>query len=431
MPDKNIFCSVPWTNTHIYWDGSFGACCSENCRPHNDRTKYNLSNMQVIEWYNSKPMQNVREQIKSNSALAMCNDCYVEESHGHESRRITENFKTVIFTEQAFDRSYEQSPYYKDFKHNVTARQPIDWHVDLGNECNLACKMCEPVASSKISSLYQKWKLIPVSANSNWTLDEQAWINFKQSIDAIPNINRIHFMGGEPLLNKRFPILLDHLINIGRTDISISFVTNGTIVNPAIIDRLLKFKTCNVEISIESIEHNNHYIRQGSDTDSVLANIQWLLKQRSDTFSVVLRTVPQLLNVNNYYKLIRYAYDNGVAIQSIPLVNPAYLQISVLPIELRAKLLPQYYALRDYLNERKSTMAAIITGRNVSNIEHMLCRETETIINMLTAPCAGNIEQLRTELISWLVRWDREFDMDALNFYPEFADFLTEYGYKI
>ena len=153
MPIKKIFCSVPWTNTHIYWDGSYGTCCSENCQPHNDRTNYNLSNMQVIEWFNSLPMQTVRQQIKSNAPLDLCKDCYVEESYGHESRRIKENLKTVIFTEQAFERSYQQSPYVKDFANNVTDRLPIDWHVDLGNECNLACKMCEPVASSKISKM--------------------------------------------------------------------------------------------------------------------------------------------------------------------------------------------------------------------------------------------------------------------------------------
>ena len=431
MPTKKIFCSVPWTNTHIYWDGSYGTCCSENCQPHNDRTNYNLSNMQVIEWFNSLPMQTVRQQIKSNTPLDLCKDCYVEESYGHESRRIKENLKTVIFTEQAFERSYQQSPYVKDFANNVTDRLPIDWHVDLGNECNLACKMCEPVASSKISSLYQKWNLIPVSANSNWTLNDQSWQNFISSIESVPNLNRIHFMGGEPLLNKRFPKLLDHLINIGRTNISISFVTNGTIVNQSIINQLLKFKTCNIEVSIESITDNNHYIRQGSVTSQVLKNINWLIDQQTDKFSVVLRTVPQLFNVNNYDKLISYAYDKKVAIQSIPLVNPAYLKISVLPEQARSKLLPQYYILRDYLRSHAPDIKLLTTGRNTSNLELMLIRETDTIISMLESPCPDNVDHLRTELIIWMNRWDKEFNLNALTVYPEFADFFIEYGYKI
>lgn len=431
MPNKNIFCNVPWTNTHIYWDGSYGACCSENCQPHADRERYNLANMQVIEWYNSKPMQTVRQQIRGNNPLPMCADCYVEESHGHESRRIKENFKTVIFTEQAFDRSYQQSPYYHDFEQDITARQPIDWHVDLGNECNLACKMCEPQASSKISSLYQKWQLIPVSANSNWTLNDQSWENFKQSISSVADLNRIHFMGGEPLLNKRFPKLLDHLIEIGRTDISISFVTNGTIVNPELIDRLLQFKTCNIEVSIESVEDNNHYIRQGADTLQVWSNINWLIEQQTERFSVVLRTVPQLFNVNNYDQLIRRAYDKRVAIQSIPLVNPAYLKISVLPKTIRDQLLPQYRELRDYLDSRRLDINIMTTGRNVANIELMLTRETETIISMLEAPEPDNVEALRRELVSWMIRWDQEFNLDAVEVFPEYAEFLNKYGYKV
>ena len=431
MSNKDIFCSVPWTNTHIYWDGSYGACCSENCQPHDDRTKYNLANMQVIEWYNSQPMQQVRQQITSTAKLPMCDDCYVEESHGHESRRIRENFKTVVFTKQAFDRSYAQSPYYPDFEQPSDRRRPIDWHVDLGNECNLACKMCEPKASSKISSLYQKWNLIPASANRNWTLDPVSWQNFLASIESVPDLNRLHFMGGEPLLNKQFPVLLDHLINCGRTDISISFVTNGTILNLELIDRLRQFRTCNIEVSIESVQANNHYIRQAADTEQVWKNINWLLTQQTDRFSVILRTVPQLFNVNNYDQLIRYAYDHRVAIQSNPLVQPSYLSISVLPWELRQRLLPQYQDLKNYLRERTSDLTTISVGRDTSHIELMLIREIDTIMSMLSAPEPRNVEQLRQELISWMIRWDREFALNAVDFYPEFAEFFIQYGYKV
>ena len=55
-------------------------------------------------------MVNSRRAIMGNVALSECQGCYQEEAHGYESRRIKENFKSVIFTEQAFDRSYAQSP---------------------------------------------------------------------------------------------------------------------------------------------------------------------------------------------------------------------------------------------------------------------------------------------------------------------------------
>ena len=430
MPDQKIFCSVPWTNTHIYWDGSFGLCCSEREPPHNEPDIYNIKNLTVGEWYNQPPMQAKRIAIKSNEPIQGCRDCYKEELHGHESRRIRENYKTVIFTEQAFDRSYQQSP-MRDAFTVTTDRQPIDWHIDLGNECNLACKMCNPRASSKISSLYQKWKLIDQTANNNWTTDDQSWQSFKKSILQTPNLNRLHFMGGEPLLNKKFVELLDFLIECQLTDISISFVSNGTMVYDNIIRKLKKFKSCDIEISLESVKPNNHYIRQGSDTNDIKKTVKQLISNRTDNFNVVLRTVPQLLNVNNYHELINWAWQNQIAIVSIPLTEPEYLQISVLPLALRKGLIPQYQDLLNRIKDCIPERNGIVSGRNTSEIESILARHIETIISMLSVEEPGNLQQLQAELISWLTKWDKEFGLDARDFYPEYCDFLEENGYSV
>lgn len=430
MPNQQIFCSVPWTNTHIYWDGSFGLCCSEREQPHTDPTKYNIKNMTVGQWYNSAPMQAKRQAIHGAEPINGCRDCYKEEAHGHESRRIRENFKTVIFTEQAFDRSYQQSP-MRDAFTTVTDRQPVDWHIDLGNECNLACKMCYPRASSKISSIYQKWQLIDATANRNWTTDDAAWASFKTSILETKNLNRLHFMGGEPMLSKRFIELLDFLIAQGRTDISVSFVSNGTMLYDQAVARLKQFKSCDIEISIESIKDNNHYIRQGSNTADVKQTILELAQHQSDTFNIVLRTVPQLLSINNYDELIRWALQHKLAIVSIPLTEPDYLQICVLPKDLRSKLIPKYQELLAQLNEIATDRIGITSGRNTANIESMLIRHTEAIVNMLSVPEPVNSVELRLTLIEWLVRWDREFGLDAREFYPEYNDFLVDNGYQV
>ena len=434
MPDQKIFCNVPWTNTHIYWDGSFGMCCSEKRKPHNDSAKYNIKNYTVIQWYNNDHMKTARQLMHGKDKLVNCAGCYHEESHQYESRRIKENFKSVIFTEQAFERSYQQSPMYDSFEYSKetgsTKRTPIDWHVDLGNECNLACKMCNPRASSKISALFTKWHIIESSENSNWTKDPVSWENFKTSILETPNLNRLHFMGGEPLLSKRFPELLDFLLDNNRHDISISFVSNGTIVDRNLVAKLQHFRSCDIEISLESVHKNNHYIRQGSDTNQVMQNIEWLISQQSDTFHIVLRSVPQLLNVNNYDEYLRWAWEKQLSVQGIPLIDPAYLQIMVLPKALRQTLIPQYQRLQDEMSSN-IPLQTLTTGRNVSNLAQAIHRECSAIISMLSAPEPDNVEELRTELIQWLTRWDREFDLNALDFYPEFAEFFKAYGYKI
>lgn len=433
MSNQKIFCNVPWTNTHIYWDGSFGMCCSERMPPHQEPTKYNLKNMTVAQWHATDIMEKARAQIKGNQALPQCVDCYHEEAVGYESRRIKENFKSVIFTEQAFERSYQQSPMYDIFENPIGIRQPVDWHVDLGNECNLTCRMCRPSASSKISSLYTKWQLIDVSANRNWTLDPQSWQNFTNSVLATTNLNRIHFMGGEPMLNKRFPELLDFLIDNNKTNLSISFVTNGTLFDQTIIDRLKQFRSCDIEVSIESIEPNNNYLRTGTDTTIVISNILKLVKQQSDTFHVVLRSAPQLLSINNYYKLIAWAWEQQLPLQGVPVNSPGYLQISVLPSSLRQQFIKHYESVRDSidLNQFTGLATGLATGRNVGTLNMTLRRECDAMINLLRVPEPSNIKELQTKLATWLQRWDNEYELNAYDYYPEYREFLDAIQYRV
>jgi len=404
-------------------------CCSERHAPHQEPTKYNLKNMTVAQWYATDVMNQAREQIKGSQPLSQCTACYREEAVGYESRRIKENFKSVIFTEQAFERSYQQSPMYAAFENPIGARQPVDWHVDLGNECNLTCRMCRPSASSKISSLYTKWQLIDVSANRNWTLEPLSWQNFTDSVLATPNLNRIHFMGGEPLLNKRFPELLDFLLDNDKANVSISFVTNGTLFDQTIVDRLKRFRSCDIEVSIESIESNNDYLRTGTDTTVVMGNIAKLVQQQSDTFHVVLRSAPQLLSINNYYKLIAWAWQQQLHLQGIPVTAPEYLQISVLPRKLRQQFVEHYQRVKDSIDPGQFT--GLATGRNVGTLNTTLRRECDAMINLLGAPEPNDVAKLRQELAVWLQRWDREYKLDAYSYYPEYREFLDAIQYRV
>lgn len=437
MSNKNIFCNVPWTNLHIYWDGSYGMCCSESGKPYSESDKqYNIANMSIPEWFDSEPMRNVRlKMFGDDQLIKTCRWCYVEESVNYESRRIKENFKSVIFTERGFDRSYQQSPTYKIFEssrqNGSTDIVPIDWHVDLGNECNLACKMCSPRASSKIAAQYRQWSIVSADQSifTNWTTNDASWQQFLDGILQTPNLNRLHFMGGEPLLNKRFEELLDFLL-LNKKDISVSFVTNGTIYKQSIIDKLLQFKSSDVEISIESFDRTNDYIRQGSTIEQLIENIKKINNQTTDNFKLVIRSVPQLLNVNSYYNLIEWCLEHRVPLQGIPLKKPTHLQINVLPWHIRQQLVEKYQITKNKLEQLVSEKFNLLTtGRNPSNLEQQLLRETDSIIGLLSASCDSDVDSQRKQLADWLSRWDREYNLNALEYYPEYADFFTDIGY--
>jgi hypothetical protein len=113
--------------------------------------------MGVMEWFNSQPVRQFRQRILGDTTLTACARCTRDEQYGNNSRRFKGNQKSVIFTKTAFAPSWQQSPGRTHFEHSInydgaTTSYPIDLHIDLGNYCNLACKMCGASASSTIAS---------------------------------------------------------------------------------------------------------------------------------------------------------------------------------------------------------------------------------------------------------------------------------------
>ena len=104
--------------------------------------------------------------------------------------------------------------------------------------------MCNPQASSAIASQHIKWgiKSSKQYLGTDWTQNDQVWNSFLQQLLETPNLNNIHFMGGETLLTKRFEDLVDHMIAHNRLDVCFSFVTNGTAFRPELMSKLKQFR---------------------------------------------------------------------------------------------------------------------------------------------------------------------------------------------
>ena len=439
MPKHNVFCNVPWTNVHVYHDGSLGICCAESHKLYDENNdQFNLKNMTLSDWYNQTPVTTFRKDMFGENPISQCSTCAYREGLGFLSRRQRANYQTVIFTDKKhFDKSYQQSTGYKTFEASrvtgETLHTPYEWHLDFGNECNLACKMCRPTESSKIGAQYRQWKLIPADSNifSNWSDNDEAWKNLVRSFDETRNLIKLHIMGGEPLMSKRFMEFIDYIISTGKhKDLELGFVTNATLITQAHIDKFKQFKTCNIEISLEAFDETNDYIRQGSDIKSLMKNVELLLYNRTDRLKLVMRSVPQSLNATTYLNYIKWCYDNQVSVDSLALKNPAYLQVCILPKEIKERLVPKYTELLNFFtNIRTETFTTIVAGRNDAKIVQILEQEVNGMLGLLTAPEPNNVEELRYELISWLQRWDKVYNLNALDYYPEYTEFLKQYGY--
>ena len=124
-------------------------------------------------------------------------------------------------------------------------------------------------------------------------------------------------MGGETLLTPRFEQLVDHFLAQNRRDVCFSFVTNGTVFNPSLLEKLSEFKRVGIEVSIETVDQHNDYIRQGTDTQQVLQNIdRYLLYANNTSITVALRPAPSALSVGYYNGLLTYALEKQLIVKS-------------------------------------------------------------------------------------------------------------------
>jgi len=439
MASEKTFCNSPWFELHIFWDGSFAYCCQQSNHIY-DKSKanyYNIKNMSIVDWFNSKPMKQERLIFNTEVKNNKCESCWYQEKNSGTSRRHKSNAKSVIFQKENFTDSYAQSPHFDHFKYSfnnqgLSKTLPVDLHVDLGNHCNLACKMCSSRASSKIAAQELKWGILDDRSKlgTNWTNDEETWKRFLNEVLSLPHLMNVHFMGGETLLSPRFREFVERLDQENRHEVCFSFVTNGTVFDEELIKKLQKFKRVGIEISIETLDSHNEYIRQGTDNIKLLKNIEQFVKYtNNNNITLSIRPAIGLLSIGYYDTLIEYSIENKLIIKSLPILHPEYLQCSVLPKKIRKQYKSKYINLINKYNLNDTITNLDFNESNWHNYKQVALTEINKALYEINADDHPRQKELQKELVFNCRQWDSVYNFNMREYYPEFSEILDEYGY--
>lgn len=117
--------------------------------------------------------------------------------------------------------------------------------IELSNNCNLRCKMCWFHGEQGIGDRYKSREL-----------DTREVFQLVEALSCHrPNI----YLGGtEPFIRKDFLSILEH---IKKKNMRVSFTTNGTLLEPAKIDKLVKLGVDSVSFSIDGHRQLHDSIR--------------------------------------------------------------------------------------------------------------------------------------------------------------------------
>jgi len=429
---KNTFCSSPWFHIRLTYDGSYDVCRWSK----NGVTDFNIRTTSLMQFYNSEPMRDLREQLLAGNRPQACEPCYYQDSFGKLSGRVRQLNKSAI-TMQEFPLTFRSSPHLPVFEYSndnkgASSHFPTDLQIDLGNTCNSACIMCDPTASSRLVADYKKLNKLDNKLFAepqlyrSWTEDQQVVDRFVAELQSFPYIRYIHFLGGETLYNQAF---YDICENLDGQDLIVGTTTNGTIYDERIEQLIPRFKEFHLGISIESVTGLNDYVRYPGPTDQILTNILKFvsLRDRNPSLKLELRITPNLFTISELDQVFEFMIRHDIIAESCNILHqPRSLRMELMPEDIRQETISKLQAVVDRLgkytpqvNTRRSDLSQQIIAQ--------LANEYLEFVKTYTRP--ADAEESLTELVTFLKSFESIRNNTILDYAPRYTDFLRHIGY--
>ena len=210
-------CSAPFNNMYFTSDGRISPCwllVGEVEKWDNIRT--------ISEIWNGKEFSKYRNNLKNNIFEGQCNVC-------------KKNIQAGVW------------PLAMAYDYFTIKEYPTLLELELSNQCNLECIMCEGRLSSGIRKNRDKLPPLPMLYDDNFV---------EQLKEFIPHLEELRFNGGEPFAQK---IVYDICMIVAdlNPDLKITIATNGTVYNKQ-VQKILDRCNIHLNISIDSLNKTTY-----------------------------------------------------------------------------------------------------------------------------------------------------------------------------
>jgi organic radical activating enzyme len=289
-----------------------------------------------------------------------CKRCWDDERNSGKSKRINDNERFE------FDKELELK--YLE--------------LNLGNTCNLACRMCSVGASIKWYNehrlihgddddiSYKKWVK---EYYKSYEDDSLFWGELENSISSVKHID---MYGGEPMLVKKQWDVLRKSIKDGHSkNQELHFNTNGTIFKEEYVEILKEFKRVVISFSIDATEDRFNYIRHHGDWSAVTDNINKWLEHKSD--SIIFDVAVTVTNLNIFYldELVDWCLSLDIHPYFIDVSWPLFYAPSNLPTSVKNSINKKFdiYLYKENIPQNVSDgITGILNSMNSKNFSKNL-----------------------------------------------------------
>ena len=316
-------CSKSWTDVNVdFKRGTIGHCCKS--------VYYDFPDEYTKEFFdNSEHIQKRRQDTLNGIQHSDCQTCWKDINNG-----VTP-FKDWMNEWDNFDNA----------KADKTQVNYIE--VDLDNTCDLSCLYCSADASSKIAQEegikgVNKTREKDIEIFKEWLADKVN--NSKNHID-------IAFLGGEPTASKLFYELIDYIVTLNISNVTMQVTTNCNSkphLFKKFIDAIDKSQCgWQINISNESYKEDSKIIRYGLDWDRFEKNLRAYASHPKVNFinfdaamtSIALPTFPKYVQWI-FDTMADYGPPNGkpFSITGDAVFWPGELDVAILPVSFKTQM---------------------------------------------------------------------------------------------
>ena len=361
IPDT--MCIDPWISLEIDLTGQITPCCVYNKSLDNK----SINDFSLLTIINDHDQIELKQQFLQGNRPSGCQKCWEDETNGKVSKRLRDNY---VFQGKLFGIDYN----------NTDATELISLDIKLKNTCNLSCRICDPLASSKWASefsrhpeSYPQWASYK-NIKIEWADDTSS--NLWKDLEKIGNnLEYMTFAGGEPLLDKSHARMLKYFVDNGRSaQISLHYNTNGTVYADHLIPFWDKFKQVELSFSIDNTESKFEYERYGAVWTDVIDNINQYKKLNPAIYKFNVYAVVTALNILDSYTLFQFCKNNQLPIVFDLLDFPQELNIGLFNHKQKDYISTKLLEIHD--TEFRNIIEPIVSSMNTRAIQ---CNPTSTI----------------------------------------------------
>ncbi|MGE0040893.1 MAG: twitch domain-containing radical SAM protein [Vicinamibacterales bacterium] len=412
------FCVYPWMHLFADEGGLMYPCCRSvgSKRPNVDDTGRQLHVAEaggIEDGWNSAYMRQIRLDMLEGRRPVPCERCYMYDDLGMRSHRqdINDEYADRIAAMVATTGADGSAP---------LDLRSVD--LRLGNVCNLRCRMCSPQSSKALIGEFAAAARIPATHHvfdayrrMEWFVGDAFWEIFERHT---PNIERLHFAGGEPLIIPEMFNFLARLVTLGRAaGIRLSYNTNLSVLPDRVYELWPHFEQVRVTVSVDGFDRVNSFIRFPSDWSAIDRHLR-ALEADYDRLNlaggIAFNTTVQIYNVLRLGELLEYLAETTTRAEApnlSVLSSPRHLSIQALTPGLKAEAATR---LRDTMarlaprwpSRWRGAELDALTASVEGIIEHMLEKDQASVLR---------------EFRHWTTTQDQHRGQRTLEWLPELA----------